>query len=178
MRCRVPYDPVNVNIAIRYRQLATAHVNIGSNLGDSHALLERAISGISLLSVVADLRCSGFIKSEPWGFESAHGFLNVGLELSVDCGPEELFRELISVQNGICAAGHRGPAGEYADRFIDIDLIYYDDELVEMPELPLPHPRMHMREFVLLPIVELSPCWRHPVSGLTAAEMLACLNGG
>ncbi len=121
---------------------------------------------------VASVRCSRVVESEPWGFESEHRFLNMGVELSVDCSPEELFKGLMHVQDRICGASHRSASGGYADRLIDVDLIYFDDVIMSTPRLTLPHPRMHLRDFVLRPVEELAPGWHHPQTGLTAAEML------
>lgn len=115
------------------------------------------------------------MESEPWGYESTHRFLNIGLGLAVSCGAEELFGDLMEIQCNICADSHRNAAGGYADRMIDIDLIYYDDLVLDTATLTLPHPRMHLRDFVLQPVAELAPSWRHPRLHLTAGEMLAAL---
>lgn len=115
------------------------------------------------------------MESEPWGYESTHRFLNIGLELTVSCGAKELFGDLMEIQGNICADSHRNATGGYADRMIDIDLIYYDDLVLDTASLTLPHPRMHLRDFVLQPVAKLAPAWRHPRLHLTAGEMLAAL---
>lgn len=158
--------------------MATAHINIGSNLGDSRALIEQAVAGIVLCKGVCNVRCSSIVESEPWGFESSHRFLNIGVEVTTCLSPEELFGELMKVQTAISDAGHRTAEGGYVDRLIDVDLIYYDDVVLGSPALTLPHPRMHLREFVLQPVCELSPHWRHPLSGKTAVELLDSLRQG
>lgn len=154
-----------------------AHINIGSNLGDSRSLIERAVAEIALLSA-APLRRSAFIESEPWGYSSPNGFLNIGVEIETALPPQELLKPLLAIQNAISPLSHRTHAGTYADRLIDIDLIYYGNEVLDLPAtsalpaLIIPHPRLHLRTFVLRPIAELSPSWRHPLLHLTAAEML------
>lgn len=155
----------------------TAHINIGSNLGDSHALIEQAAAGIALLaSGGTTMRRSGFIESEPWGFESPHRFINLGVEIAADLSPEELLDRLQAIERIISAKSHRNAEGGYADRLIDIDLICVEQTVTDTPTLTLPHPRMHLRRFVLEPLMELSPQWIHPLLHKTPAQMLADLN--
>lgn len=159
--------------------MATAHINIGSNLGDSRAQIGRAVAGIALLCREGTVpRVSAFVESEPWGYSSVNSFLNVGIEIECDLPPVELLGCLMDVQNGICASSHRNDADGYVDRMIDVDLIYYDDRVMDTPELTLPHPRMHLRRFVLEPLVELAPHWVHPVLQLSADELLRRLAEG
>ena len=143
--------------------MATAHINIGSNLGDSRSVLERAVTEIALRWPQGRLRRSSVVESEPWGFAGSRRFLNIGVEIQVEEPPLQLLRALQEIERGICAAPHRDPAGGYIDRVVDIDLIYYDDLVIDTPELQLPHPRLHLRPFVLIPLKELSPAWRHPL---------------
>lgn len=157
--------------------MPVAHINIGSNLGDSRSSIEQAIAGISVLSGKT-LRRSSFVESESWGYDSPHSFLNIGVEIDTLFIPQALLASLLAIQHAISSAPHRTPAGAYADRVIDIDLIYYDTQVIELPAMgcypsvTLPHPRMHMRRFVLLPLAELSPCWKHPLLHLTPRQML------
>ncbi len=158
--------------------MPVAHINIGSNLGDSRSLIEQAVAGIALLSSTP-LRRSGLIESSPWGYDSPHRFLNIGVEIGTQLHPQQVLKQLLGIQQSISPASHRNPAGDYADRLIDIDLIYYGNFTLDLPPtatlpaITLPHPRLHLRPFVLRPIDELSPLWRHPVLHLTAHEMLA-----
>jgi 2-amino-4-hydroxy-6-hydroxymethyldihydropteridine diphosphokinase len=164
--------------------MGRTHINIGSNLGNSRSALERAVAEIDLLSGDGSCRRSSVVESEPWGFSSPHKFLNIGVEIVTELAPDELMSRLLAVQNSICSASHRTTTGAYADREVDIDLVYYDD--VVMPQmwsesrgevLTVPHPRMHLREFMLRPVMELSPQWVHPVFGMTAGQLLERLSG-
>lgn len=155
----------------------TAHINIGSNLGDSHALIEQAAAGIALLaSDGTAMRRSSFIESEPWGFESPHRFINLGVEITTGLSPHELLHRLQIIERTISATPHRNADGNYADRLIDIDLICMEQTVTDTTTLTLPHPRMHLRGFVLEPLMELSPQWIHPLLHKTPAQMLADLN--
>ncbi len=153
----------------------TAYVNIGSNIGDRHAHIERAVTAISGIADGA-VRRSDPIESEPWGYASEHPYINLGIAFETSLPPAELHAALQTIQRDIDPAPHRQPDGTYADRRIDIDLIAVDDIVIDTPELTLPHPRMHKRQFVLLPMVQLAPGWNHPIYGVTPARLLARLN--
>lgn len=155
--------------------MATAYVNIGSNTGDRRALLARAVACIEGIAEGAPVRVSAVVESEPWGYQSPHPFLNIGAAFATPLGAVELFSRLMEAQDSVSPAPHRDDRGGYIDRAIDIDLIALDDIIVDTPRLTLPHPRMHLRPFVLIPMAELAPLWRHPVTGLTPSQMLAKL---
>lgn len=157
------------------------HINIGSNKGDRAALIERAVALIASRidsAGNADIRLAPIIESEPWGYDSPHPYLNLGLMIDMpddvmQTTPEGLLDELLKIEHEISAAPHRDPSGGYCDRQIDIDLIAVGDTVTDTARLTLPHPRMSLRPFVLEPVACLDPAWRHPLTGKTAAEMLA-----
>lgn len=149
----------------------TVHVNIGSNTGDRHAQIERAVAAIEL-RFAAPVRRSAIIESEPWGYDSPNPYLNIGLMFESELPPEQLVGELLDIQRAIDPAPHRNPDGTYADRAIDIDLIAVGNMVVTSSQLALPHPRMHLRRFVLLPMLELDPDWVHPLLHLTPRQLL------
>ncbi|HAB41078.1 MAG TPA: 2-amino-4-hydroxy-6-hydroxymethyldihydropteridine diphosphokinase [Porphyromonadaceae bacterium] len=153
--------------------MSTAHISIGSNLGDRAALIERAVAAISARFAVTAV--SRPVESEPWGYSSPHPFINVGVNIEIGPGmtPETLLDILLEIQNSIDSSAHRNTDGSYADRAIDIDLICYGSVATPPDAHPaLPHPRMHLREFVLIPMIEILPSWRHPLLGLTSARLL------
>lgn len=143
--------------------MSTVHINIGSNLGDSRSMLERAVAEISSRWPDGRVRRSSIVESEPWGFKSPHRFLNIGVELHTDESPEAVLDALQEIERRLCDAPHRAEDGTYIDRAVDIDLIYYDNLVIDTPRLTLPHPRMHLRPFVMGPLRELAPNWRHPL---------------
>lgn len=153
------------------------HINIGSNTGDRAALIERAVAALAARIDPANeavIRLSSIIETEPWGFQSPNKFFNIGvmIDMHETIDPETLLRVLQSVEHEISDAPHRKADGSYSDRLIDIDLIAVDDLIVATTSLTLPHPRLHERRFVLEPLAELDPKWRHPLIGKTAREML------
>ena len=133
--------------------------------------IDRAVAFISEIGVVRAVSAPVF--SAPWGYVSDSEFMNVGLNIDVELSPFDLLAALKRIERLIAPdESHRTADGEYADRTIDLDLIAYGTEVADAPELTLPHPRMAEREFVLRPMVEIMPHWRHPKNGLTPSEML------
>lgn len=151
------------------------HLNLGSNLGGREDILGRAVALIKD-ALPGRVTCSRLIESEPWGFESENTFLNLGVMVEIDGDmafePMELLGIFQDIQRALDPSPHRDAEGGYIDRAIDIDIIAVDDIVIDGPELTLPHPRMHMRRFVLEPMAELAPSWRHPLLHLTPGEML------
>ena len=149
------------------------HLNIGSNIGDSRAIIARAIALIERdIARAGTLRASQAVVSEPWGFRSDNRFINAGAEMLTDLSPQLLMERIKSIETELGATPHRNPDGSYRDRNIDIDIIHLGDMVIDTPTLTVPHPRMHEREFVLRPLAELSPQWRHPLLQLTALQLL------
>lgn len=151
----------------------------GGNTGDVKRTLQSAQQLVND-RVGAVLRCSHRYESEPWGF-SGDRFSNQALEVSTDLAPEEV---LDAVQRIECELGRnraaetleKASAGmRYASRPIDIDIIFYDDRVIESEQLTVPHPRLAEREFALVPLCEIVRERRHPVSGLTVGQLLDAL---
>lgn len=151
-----------------------AYINIGSNQGDRKAHIGQAVALIAHIAE-SEVRCSGYIETPPWGYESAAPFLNLGVEFATSLQPERLLERLLEIQHTINPSSHRDADGNYIDRVIDIDLIAIDDLVIDSPRLTLPHPRMHLRDFVLIPMSELAPDWHHPILGLTPSQLLSQL---
>lgn len=140
--------------------MSTVHINIGSNKGDRHALLMRAVALIVDLMCPRGYEVSDPVVSEPWGYESPHMFMNIGLRLDIDADvtPAALYRMLVQVERLVGGADdrHRNPDGSYCDRAIDVDIIAVD-RLVSDDVLTLPHPRAAQRDFVMTPLRRLDP---------------------
>lgn len=152
-----------------------AYISIGSNIGDRRAYIERAVTAVSQLAE-GEVSLSSVIETAPWGYESKGAYLNMCMAFPVSLPPLSLLRRLLDIQNDIDPAPHRNPDGTYTDRRIDIDLIALGDTVVRSTELTLPHPRMHLRYFVLRPLAEIAPEWIHPILHLTPAGMMAAFS--
>ena len=127
---------------------------LGSNLGDRHQQLLTAIRLIGE-RVGPVVRQSSFLVSEPWGFQSANLFLNAVVRCETSLTPREVLSatQAIERQMGRTAKSHDAV---YADRPIDIDILRYDDLTVDEPDLKIPHPLMHERDFVMIPYNEIT----------------------
>ena len=131
--------------------------------------------------VGAVLRCSHRYESEAWGFRSPSRFSNQALEVSTDLTPHEVLDACQAIErelgrNRAAEAIEKASSGApYCSRPIDIDLIFYDDEVFTDERLTLPHPRLAEREFALVPLNEIMRQRRHPVTGQTVGEMLSAL---
>lgn len=140
--------------------MAITYLGLGTNIGNKRRNL---ITAAALLAErVGDvLALSGFYETEPWGFESNNWFLNAAVKLNTDYTPQEL---LVITQQIEKELGRTEKSnGTYHDRVIDIDILLYDDEVLQTPELVLPHPLMHERKFVMEPLAEIAPFVQHPI---------------
>mgnify|MGYP002852885784 CR=1 FL=1 len=149
------------------------HLNIGSNVGDRLANIDRAIAALG--RHVKVLAVSEPVRSAPWGFDSPNEFINVGVNVDCDDTPLRLLDVTQAVQREIDPSPHRDEQGNYVDRVIDVDIIAAGSLIVTSRRLTVPHRCMTGRRFVLEPLAALCPEWVHPVWQLTASEMIARL---
>lgn len=154
--------------------MSTVFINIGSNLGNRRLNLSKAMSAVGREFGAFEL--SHTVESDPWGFESQHPFLNVGMAFNTDLSPEEVLDSLQTIEKRLSPGNHRKADGSYADRYVDIDIIAIDRVMTDTPKLKLPHPHLAERRFFIEPLEELAPGWTHPATGLSASEMLAHLD--
>lgn len=144
-----------------------ALLGLGANLGDPAAQLREAVAQLSLLVDVVDV--SSLYLTEPVGGPEQPRFLNLVCRIRTGLTPSALLALVHAVEQRMGRV--RGQRNE--PRIIDIDLLAYDELVVSTEDLTLPHPRMHLRGFVLFPLLEIAPEWRHPELGKTAAELVA-----
>ena len=136
------------------------YLGLGSNLGDCRKNLERAIRLIDD-RVGEVIRQSSFIETEPWGFESEHRFVNAVVLCETTKTPREVLLLTQQIERdmgrrkvngvGLMVNGQR----IYTDRIVDIDILLYDDLTIDEPDLKIPHPLMHQRDFVMIPLKEI-----------------------
>ena len=134
-------------------------VLLGSNLGNSKLLFQR---GLNLLveKLGKLISKSGLYESPPWGFEHENNFLNQVLILETIYSAEDVLQVCLQIENNLGRV--RKEQIGYSARVIDIDLLFVNDEVLETETLVLPHPRLHLRKFTLLPLVDLIPDFIHP----------------
>jgi 2-amino-4-hydroxy-6-hydroxymethyldihydropteridine diphosphokinase len=129
------------------------YLGLGTNLGDKVQHLNDAISRIS--ERVGQVVCqSSFLETEPWGFESDHTFLNAVICCKTEKTPREVLLLTQQIERDM-GRTHKSDSVGYADRIIDIDILLYDYLTVDEPDLKIPHPLMHQRDFVMKPLEEV-----------------------
>ena len=140
---------------------------LGSNLGDSGKMLKDAARQIES-SVGKILRHSSVYKTKAWGVEDQPDFLNQVIEVESSRRPAAILKQINIIEEQLGRIRQK----KWHSRLIDIDILYYGNEVVEQKELIIPHKENENRKFVLVPMVEIAPHFVHPLSGLTQEELL------
>jgi 2-amino-4-hydroxy-6-hydroxymethyldihydropteridine diphosphokinase len=141
---------------------------LGSNLGDRISLINKAIKLIEE-TVGVNLKASPIFLTAPWGTDNSLPYLNLALSLSTDKNADEVLNLILSIEKGL---GRSRDGSLNAPREIDIDIVFFGRQIIKTELLTIPHPRMHLRRFVLQPLSEIEPDFIHPVLKLTVAELL------
>lgn len=128
-------------------------LSLGSNLGDRRSLIREAVRLIGE-SVGHVERQSSMYETEPWGFESSHRFINACICCLTPHSPHEVLRLTQQIERQL-GRTRKSAEGHYSDRPIDIDILLYDDLHIDEPNLKIPHPLMHERDFVMKPLAEI-----------------------
>ena len=148
--------------------MAIVYLGLGTNIGNRRGNLVKAAA--LLAERVGDiLALSGFMETEPWGFESENLFLNAAIKMETPFTPDELLSATQAIEREM--GREKKSDGTYHDRVIDIDILLYDNSVIEQPGLIVPHPLMHERLFVMAPLAEIAPFERHPLLGQTFMEL-------
>ena len=165
---RLPLKTVSVKIE---RGWHTAYIALGSNIGDSKMYLDNAVKALNELPTSKVEVVSEYLVTPPYGVTDQPDFLNGCLKLQTLLYPEELLRELnrIEQEAGRERIIHWGP------RTLDLDILFYDQEIIDMPDLHIPHIDLHNRDFVLVPMSQIAPYLRHPVLNQTISQLLDSL---
>ena len=151
-------------------------LSIGTNIGDREQNIKNAVKALGEIGKVTAI--SPIYTSEPWGFESENGFYNIALTMESELSSLDLLRETQRIEKELGRTAKT--TTEYADRVIDIDIIDYDNQIIKISQqttvnslLTLPHPLVHLRNFVLYPLADIAPEWVHPILKLTTLELKA-----
>jgi 2-amino-4-hydroxy-6-hydroxymethyldihydropteridine diphosphokinase len=153
--------------------LHVAYISVGSNLGDK---LENCRRGIAALVAAAEVRITGrsrFYKTEPVDVTAQDWFINGAVRIETTLDPFGLLERLQAAQR---AAGRPADGLRFGPRVLDLDLLMYDQLVLEDPRLSLPHPRMHLRRFVLQPLCDIDACLVHPLIGKDMQGLLSELD--
>jgi 2-amino-4-hydroxy-6-hydroxymethyldihydropteridine diphosphokinase len=143
-----------------------AYIAMGTNLGDRAENLRAALA--ALAPDIQDLEESPVYETEPWGYKDQPPFLNMVLRAVTNLSP----RDLLGCLKGIESTLGRIPNFRNGPRLIDLDILFYDDLVLDTPALVIPHPSLHERAFVLIPLADIAPSLVHPVLGLSVAQLV------
>lgn len=173
LEIRKPEAPIplpfgSVSVAIN-REWHEAYIAVGSNMGDSRGHIAKALGQLEKHKDIQVTKVSGLLETLPYGGVEQENFVNGMFEIRTLLTPEELLRELhkIEASEGRERKIHWGP------RTLDLDIIFYDDLIYSSEDLVIPHVDMENRYFVLKPLSELAPNFRHPITHKTVAQILA-----
>jgi 2-amino-4-hydroxy-6-hydroxymethyldihydropteridine diphosphokinase len=145
------------------------YLGTGGNLGNKQANFDKVYTHIqNELGTI--LKCSQIHETAPWGFESDDLFWNQVLFVETQFTPHEVLERIAKIE---AVFGRERTAKGYASREMDIDILYFDELILETETLTIPHPQIANRLFVLVPLAEIAPDFVHPVLKLTSVEMLA-----
>ncbi|NTW58685.1 MAG: 2-amino-4-hydroxy-6-hydroxymethyldihydropteridine diphosphokinase [Nitrospirae bacterium] len=147
-----------------------AYIGIGSNVGDREANCRKAIELLAKAGRI--VRISSLYRTEPVGYHEQDDFINAVAAVETDCAPDDLLRECHAIEDRL----GRKRGLRWGPRTADLDILLYGSQVVNQPGLAIPHPRMSMRKFVLIPLVEIAPDAVNPQLNRTAAQLLDELN--
>jgi 2-amino-4-hydroxy-6-hydroxymethyldihydropteridine diphosphokinase len=145
-----------------------AWIGLGGNHGETALLMKRALDILEEHDEISVLRVSGMYQSPPWGVTGQPDFVNAVAELDTSLQADELLTVLLQIESHL---GRERSGPRWGPRCIDLDLLTYQDLVVSSSHLELPHPRMHLRAFVLVPVLELEPGFMIPGVGEARLEL-------
>ena len=177
LRIEKPWAPVGLplkTVAVEItRGWHTAYIAFGSNMGDKKKYLDNAIQGLRDMKEIVVEKVSEYLVTEPYGDVEQDEFLNGALRVRTLLSPEELLDRLHVLEQ----AADRKRIIHWGPRTLDLDILFYDNEIIDTVELHVPHIDMENRDFVLKPMVEIAPYLRPPVLNLTMEQLLKKLEG-
>lgn len=161
----LPLETVSVEITRFWHK---AYLGLGSNMGDKKGYLDQAVKSLEKTRGCYVEKVSSYLVTKPYGGVEQDDFLNACLVLKTFLPPQELLDRLHEIEQN----AHRERIIHWGPRTLDLDILLYDDEVLETDTLIIPHVEMHRREFVLKPLAEIVPNKRHPIYRKTIAQLL------
>lgn len=172
LELKKPWAPIGLPVeyaSVKIRRFwHKAYLGLGSNMGDKKAYLDEAIGKLNADRTGKVEKVSAYLVTEPYGGVEQDDFLNACLLLKTLLSPEELLDRLHEIEQ----EAHRERIVRWGPRTLDLDILLYDDLVMESDDLIIPHIEMHKREFVLKPLSEIAPNLRHPIYKTTVCQML------
>lgn len=149
--------------------MSIAYLSLGSNLGNREEYIKNAITEIGRQAGKIT-KVSSLYETEPWGFKTENKFINVAVEVETKLSITNLSEIVHKIEYEAGRVRDVNATG-YVDRVIDIDILLYDDIISDNPQITLPHPKMHLREFVIEPLVEIAPNVIHPILNISIKDI-------
>ena len=143
-------------------------LGIGGNIGDKQLNFTK-VAHLANDRLGNIIKKSSIYETPPWGFLSEDYFWNQVFLIETEINPENLLEEIREIE---AEFGRKRESDRYSSREMDIDILYFDDIYVETEKLVIPHPKLHNRKFVLVPLVEIAPDFKHPLFRLTNLQLL------
>ena len=147
-------------------------VGIGTNLGNRHKNIEDAFKNLQFYNLKI-IKKSPVYETEPYGLKEQPNFLNCVVEIEVEVSPEELLKKFLKIEKEM----GRERKIPWGPRIIDLDILFYEDLIINKESLKIPHPDIENRFFVLKPLSDIAPCLVHPIFKKTIKQMLKDLKG-
>ena len=146
--------------------MSKVYLSIGSNKGNRSVLINKAIDEIDK-KIGKIISRTSIYQSKSWGFDS-NDFYNLSLLIDTDIEPKSLLINLKKIEKSM---GREDIDGSYSDRFIDIDILFYDNIIIDSEDLKIPHPKIEIRKFVLIPMLEIADDYVHPILNKTIRQL-------
>lgn len=148
----------------------TTHLSLGSNLGNREKHLKDALLLLSRY-VGEEIKVSPVYETEPWGYTDDKSYLNQVASIETDLGAREILEQINNIEREM---GRVRGIERYSARTIDIDILFFNEQVVDFPDLKIPHPEIANRLFVLTPLADIAPDFIHPFLKVTIKQLLEC----
>lgn len=147
--------------------MAIVYLSLGSNSGDRIGYVQQATSLLGGVEGVDIIRTSSFYETEPWNMKTETWFVNAVVEIKTNLSPHDLLETCKRIEQQL----GRKPSTSYEDRTIDIDILFYNKDIINDETVTIPHKFVHLRAFTLVPLLELIPDYIHPVLGKSIIDL-------